>query len=181
MVMTRTNHHLTDTILTMGMTRTNHHPTDTILTMVMIRTNHHLTDTILTMGMTRTNHHPTDTILTMVMIRTNHHPTDTILTMATTRTRSHTMTMKNLITRNQNLPRNHTNKNMNQILIRPLTIITKNLSMDMGRTIPINHPKIITGTITTTNRITRNMAEVITTTKNHTVATECIPHTLATE
>merc|ERR1711981_1153237 len=82
-------------------------------------------------------------------------------------TRSHTMTMKNLITRNQNLPRNHTNKNMNPNLIRPLTIITKNLSMDMGRTIPINHPKIITGTITTTNRITRNMAEVITTTKNH--------------
>merc|ERR1712038_2192585 len=112
--------------------------------------------------MIRTNHHPTDTILTMVMIRTNHHPTDTILTM----------TMKNLITRNQNLPRNHTNKNMNPILTRPLTIITKNLSMDMGRTILINHPKIITGTITTTNRITRNMAEVITTTKNHTEATE---------
>merc|ERR1711890_96492 len=98
--------------------------------------------------------------------RTKNHPTEAIPT------RSHTMTMKNLITRNQDLLRNHTNKNMNPILIRPLTIITKNLSMDMGRTIPINHPKIITGTITTKNRITRNMAEVITTTKNHTEATE---------
>merc|ERR1712141_79203 len=157
----------TDTILTMVMTRTNNHLTDTILTMVLTRTNNHLTDTILTIVLIRTNHHPTDTILTMAMIRTKNHPTEAIPT------RSHTMTMKNLITRNQNLPRNHTNKNMNPILIRPLTIITKNLSMDMGRTIPINHPKIITGTITTTNRITRNMAEVITTTKNH--------HTEATE
>merc|ERR1712020_530533 len=148
------------------MTRTNNHLTDTIRTMVMTRTNNHLTDTILTMVMTRTNNHLTDTILPMVMTRTKNHPTEAIPT------RSHTMTMKNLITRNQNLLRNHTNKNMNPILIRPLTVITKNLSMDMGRTIPINHPKIITGTITTTNRITRNMAEVITTTKNHMEATE---------
>merc|ERR1711936_1250058 len=94
----------------------------TILTMVMTRTNNHPTDTILTMVMTRTNNHLTDTILPMVMTRTKNHPTEAIPT------RSHTMTMKNLITRNQNLPRNHTNKNMNPILIRPLTIITKSLS-----------------------------------------------------
>merc|ERR1712072_1247773 len=113
----------------MVMTRTNNHPTDTILTMVvMTRTNNRLTDTILPMVMTRTNNRLTDTILTMAMNRTKHHPTEAIPT------RSHTMTMKNLITRNQNLPRNHTNKNMNPNLIRPLTIITKNLSMDMGRT-----------------------------------------------
>merc|ERR1712141_890226 len=166
MVMTRTNNHPTDTILTMVMTRTNNRLTDTILTIVLTRTNHLPTDTILTMVMTRTNNHPTDTILTMAMIRTNNHPTEAIPT------RSHTMTMRNLITRNRIIPRNHPNKNMNPILIRPLTIITKNLSMDMGRTIPINHPKIIMGTIATTNRITRNMAEVITTTKNHTEATE---------
>merc|ERR1712076_48226 len=135
----------------MVMNRTNNHLTDMILPMVMTRTNNHLTDTILTMVMNRTNHHPTDTILTMAMTRTKNHPTEAIPT------RSHTMTMKNLITRNQNLPRNHTNKNMNPILIRPLTIITKSLSMDMVRTIPINHPKIIMGTITT---------------KNHTEATE---------
>merc|ERR1712141_977099 len=132
--------------------------------MVMTRTKNHLTDTILTMVMIRTNNHPMDTILTMVITRTNNHPMDTILTMAMTRTKNHPT---------EAIPtRSHTNKNMNPILIRPLTIITKSLSMDMGRTIPINHPKIIMGTITTTNRITRNMAEVITTTKNHTEATE---------
>merc|ERR1712150_301492 len=153
-----------DTILNMVTTPTKNHPTDTIPTRSLTMNMRNLM--IITRNHTNKNMNPSHTNKSMNPSHTN--PNMNLSHTNKNMKPSHTMIIKNLITRNhtnKNMNTSHTNKSMNRNLIRPLTINIKSLRMNISKTIPINHPKIIMGT---TNRNTRNMA----TTKNHTVDTK---------
>merc|ERR1739847_193319 len=174
MAMTLTKNHPMDTILTTVMTptnnhpttRTNHHLTDTILishhtmnmkNLMRNHTNQSMKTSHLNQSMKK-SHTNLNTSKSHTMIMKN------------LRTRIHMNQNMNQSRTNQNTNQSRTNQNMSlshTMIMKPLITIPMSpisLSMSISKNIPIHLPNT---SMATNNLSTRNMAAVIIITKNH--------------